>query len=289
MPKFLATGPWRWDEYTVPKKLVTNRRKAKLGNNPKVITIYCNPDGSLISHILATCSVCPMLLVFLILPTPIYNLCMQLMLEGLQDKCSWVRIPLSSYLPTLSIYNPRNMTYGFPQNVWIAKFMNLGVWHSPSCKGGIFDGFFVCLRVILSLNKTQQIKCTELCHELLGITLPEQRVLIHHIQNMLSCYRKWIFIPVTTNARCQILFWASSNQCTSSFVTPSFHSPVCILLQPFPSMTILYKYPPLPTNGKWLTYIIWTLLSVASIVHNVHVTMSSSIPLPFGLQFFLCL
>ena len=33
-----------------PETLVTNQRRATLGNNPKVITLYCNPCGSLKSH-----------------------------------------------------------------------------------------------------------------------------------------------------------------------------------------------------------------------------------------------
>ena len=40
------TRPSRWDEYTV-----RNQRKTTLGNNPKVITSYCIPGGSLESHI----------------------------------------------------------------------------------------------------------------------------------------------------------------------------------------------------------------------------------------------
>ena len=77
--------------------------------------------------------------------------------------------PLSSYLLTISIHYPRETTYRSPEYVWIMESTFLAVWHSPARYGGIFEGFFVCLRVIHSLNRTQQIKCTEFCHKLLDI------------------------------------------------------------------------------------------------------------------------
>ena len=79
------------------------------------------------------------------------------------------------------IYDPRNRTYRIS-----SERLNSEVYESRrltftiSLEGGIFDGFFVCLRVTHPLNRTQQIKRTDFCHSLLDKESSlEQRVVTH--------------------------------------------------------------------------------------------------------------